>query len=808
MVSATMLDHVHVAVILSGLDGRIIDCNRHAEQLFGLPRGELVGTIGWQLSVEPVEAALQSEIARRLRAGRTWEGDFRVRRGDGSVVIVHAVDSGVFDDDGRLCGVVSISADVTDRRRAERAARVTEARKAAMLEAALDAVVSIDHHGRIVEWNSAAQATFGWRRDEVLGRLMHEVIVAPALRDRHAEGFSRHLRDGHRTLLDRRVELSAIRRDGSEFPVELAVTRVEGLDGPSFIAFLRDISGRARAQAERLELERREQMERTRLELMGRLGEILTVELDATERLQAIAAVLLPVFSDLCAVITPDGSGGVRFAALAHSGAVNDSVKEDGGGWSPLLHVEGTSADGVITAEAQIVEPITDEMLELAFPEPDARAVVRALDLKSVLLVPLPGLDGPVGALAFATSDPTRRYGSDDVALAEDIAWRFAPVVQSALRLEEERTIAETLQRSLLLQRLPDVPELDLAARYLPGTAGAAVGGDWYDVLPLPDGCVLLAIGDVVGHGVTAAATMGRARAATQLCALTEVEPGELLTRLNTFIGAAGDASMLTLFVALHEPFTGRLRYASAGHPPPLVTSGSGTARFLEGSHGPPLGADATHEYGQSIDRLGAGHRLVLYTDGLVERRDEPLDAGLRRLIAALDDGPDDLEALVAHLLDAMLPAGGATDDVAVLVARSAVHSERLDLVLPAEPEQLRVLRTRLAGWLERHGVDGETIFELNLAASEAAANAVCHAYGLKPGDFRVEVYWDDDAVVCVVTDRGRWQERPRDDDGRGLMLMQTLSDRVSIDTGATGTRVELRRRVAGRRDLDAQPSV
>jgi anti-sigma regulatory factor (Ser/Thr protein kinase) len=265
---------------------------------------------------------------------------------------------------------------------------------------------------------------------------------------------------------------------------------------------------------------------------------------------------------------------------------------------------------------------------------------------------------------------------------------------------------------------------------------------------------------------------------------------------------------MLTLFVALHEPFTGRLRYASAGHPPPLVTSGSGTARFLEGSHGPPLGADATHEYGQSIDRLGAGHRLVLYTDGLVERRDEPLDAGLRRLTAALDDGPDDLEALVAHLLDAMLPAGGATDDVAVLVARSAVHSERLDLVLPAEPEQLRVLRTRLAGWLERHGVDGETIFELNLAASEAAANAVCHAYGLKPGDFRVEVYWDDDAVVCVVTDRGRWQERPRDDDGRGLMLMQTLSDRVSIDTGATGTRVELRRRVAGRRDLDAQPSV
>ncbi|MBV8950662.1 MAG: SpoIIE family protein phosphatase, partial [Actinobacteria bacterium] len=690
------------------------------------------------------------------------------------------------------------------RRQAETQARVVEARKAAMVEAALDAVVSIDHEGRIVEWNDAAGATFGWRRDEVLGRQMRDVIVPPSLRLRHAEGFARHLRDGRRAVLDRRVEMVALRRDGSEFPVEIAVTRVEGSDGPLFIAFLRDISSRARAEAERLDLERREQVVRTRLELMGRLGDILTVDLDATERLQAIAAVLLPVFSDLCAVITPDGSGGVRFAALAHSRNVSD-VPSAVGEWSPLVQVEGTSADAVITAQPQIIEPITEEMLELAFPDPETRAMVAVLGLKAVLLVPLPGADGPMGALGFATSDPARQYGPEDLAFAVDIAHRFAPVVQSALRLEEERTIAETLQRNLLPQRLPDMPELELAARYLPGSAGAAVGGDWYDVLPLPNGSVLLAIGDVVGHGVIAAATMGRARAAAQLCALTEVEPGDLLTRLNTFMSTVGDASMLTLFVALHEPFTGRLRYASAGHLPPVVRSANGPLRFLESSHGPPLGADAAHQYGASFDALAPGEELVLYTDGLVERRGEPLDEGLRRLARAVHDGPGELEGLVGHLLDTMLPDGGAGDDVAVLVARSVADAERLELVLPAEPEQLRVLRRRLAGWLERHGVDRHTIFDLNVAASEAAANAVSHAYGLASGEFRVEAHWDDDVVVCLVSDDGRWQSRPRGDDGRGLMLMRTLSDGVDIRTDERGTSVELRRRVA-RRQPDLGP--
>ena len=959
-----MLDQVQVAVIVSELDGRIVDCNRHAEQLFGMPREEILGEVGLQYSAEPMERGLARAIANQLRTHQTWEGDFRLRRRDGSVVVVHAVDSGVFDDDGKLSGVVSIASDVTDRwralrrltaqeqlarllvtatdlgavsdrvleitrdrlewsfgalwevegdrlrcvgvsagervdpgfadetartllrrgqglpglvwearepsdivevatgplgartararrtglsravavplvggddvfgvlelmasgtepadadlvpslstlgiqlgqfvarRRAEEAARVTEARKAAMLEAALDAVVSMDHDGRIVEWNEAARITFGWSRDEVVGRTVQDVIVPSSLQQGHRTGLAKHLSDGRRTLLDRRVETIARRRDGSEFPVELTVTRVDGLDGPLFIAFLRDISERVKAEAERVELERREQSARTRLDLMAQLGDILTVDLDAAARLQAITAVLLPVFSDVCAVITRDAQGDVRFAALAHADDSKQSLIDSVGEWSALGRIFEASTDVAVAAQPRIIAPVTDAMLQLAFPDANERSVVRALQLKAVLVVPLPGDEGPMGALAFATSDPDRRYGDDDVALAEDIARRFAPVVESALRFEQERSVAETLQRSLLPERLPAMRELELAARYLPGTAGLSIGGDWYDVLPLPDGRVLLAIGDVVGHGVRAAAVMGRARAATQFCALTEVGPGELLTRLNTFFAAADDGSMLTLFVALHEPLTGRLHYASAGHPPPVVRGADGAIRFLDQIRGAPLGAEVGHGYGERVDELGPGASLVLYTDGLIERRGESLDVGFSRLGGAVQTGPDDLDALVEHLLGTMLPGEGATDDVALLVVRSVGAADRLDLVLPVEPRQLRILRSRLAGWLGLHGVDPETIFEVSLAVSEAAANAVSHAYGLEDAEFEVQVCWEDDVLVCTVSDHGRWRERPRDGNGRGLMLMRSLADRVDIDASSVGTRVSLRRRVGSR---------
>src|SRR5205823_651229 len=145
---------------------------------------------------------------------------------------------------------------------------------------------------------------------------------------------------------------------------------------------------------------------------------------------------------------------------------------------------------------------------------------------------------------------------------------------------------------------------------------------------------------------------------------------------------------------------------------------------------------------------------------------------GFERLRAAVVDGPEDLDAFLEHLLVRMLPDGGATDDVALLVVRSLSTPDWFEIVLPADPQQLRVLRARLGGWLERHGVDRETIYEVSLAVTEAAANAVAHAYGLEHAEFSVTACWEGDVLVCGVSDRGRWQTEPRDSNGHGLMLM------------------------------------
>jgi PAS domain S-box-containing protein len=960
---ATLLDHVQVAVIVTDLEGRIVDCNRYAAELFGTRLEQLVGAPSGELSLVPLDRDLVREIAERLVDGKTWEGDFRVRRRDGSDVFLRAVESGVFDDAGRLCAVVSIAADVTqprrasrrlvaqqeltralaaaadledasrrileiarerlewsfgalwevdgdalrcvevsaaddvdpsfaaetlaarlrrgeglpgrvwvsgealelvdvsddpgfprsararaaglgraiavpvtgtedvlgvlelfsvgtaptdadlvgalgafgiqlgqflERRRAQESVRVSEARKTAMLEAALDPVVSIDDHGCVVEWNGAAERTFGWRRDEAVGRPMHELIVPPARREAHRDGLRRHLEDGRRTLLDRRVETTARRRDGIEIPIELAVTRTEDLGRPMFTAFLRDMSARVRAEAERDELVQREHAARTRLELLTRLGDILTVDLDAAARLQAIASVLLPVFADVCAVITREAEGPIRFAALAHADpekqALIDSVLQ----WR-AFPVEGNVSPGVvITGEPVIIEEVAAGMFDAAFPDQHERAVISELDLRSVLVVPLVGGDGPIGALGFGSSDPDRRYGADDLALAEEIARRFAPAVEGAFRLDQERAVAETLQRSLLPEHLPAISELELAARYLPSAAGVSVGGDWYDVLSLPDGRVLLAIGDVVGHGVPAAAVMGRARAALQFCALAEIAPGELLTRLNTFFAAAEPgATMLTVFVAIYDPATGRITYANAGHPPPTVRLEDGGVRFLDEVRGAPLGADANHSYVECGESLPTGATVVLYTDGLVERRRESLDAGFARLLDALADAPVGVDDLLDHLVERLLSDTVPVDDVALVAFRPVGDAAHLQLTLPAQPRQLRVLRTRLAGWLARHGVAPDVVFDVNLAVNEAAANAVAHAYGLEDGVFDLDARFEDDTLVCTVRDRGRWRERPRDGDGRGLLLMHALTDGVDIEVGVDGTRVVLRREVS-----------
>jgi anti-sigma regulatory factor (Ser/Thr protein kinase) len=335
-----------------------------------------------------------------------------------------------------------------------------------------------------------------------------------------------------------------------------------------------------------------------------------------------------------------------------------------------------------------------------------------------------------------------------------------------------------------------------MAARYLPGGAGTRVGGDWYDTIPLPGGRVALVIGDVAGRGVDAAAMMGQLRSALRAYVLEGAMPGTALEQLNRFMLSLSWDSMATASVLLLEPATGRLTYANAGHPPAHVLSPDGVARSLTEPLGVPLGALDAVTYEPGTATLEPGATLVLYTDGVVEQRDELIDRGIERLETALiDGGPVDPEPLCERVLRGTIGRDGSNDDVTLLVVQaSALLGERLEMDLVGEPAALSAFRQSLRRWLSEAGAEDDEVQDIVMAVNEACQNAIEHAYGLTPEPFTVTLAAEDGEVVVTVRDRGGWRDRISDDRGRGLPLMRALMDAVEIEQRPSGSTVTLRR--------------
>ena len=366
---------------------------------------------------------------------------------------------------------------------------------------------------------------------------------------------------------------------------------------------------------------------------------------------------------------------------------------------------------------------------------------------------------------------------------------------------QREHTIAETLQRSLLPERLPRIEGLEIAARYLPAGRGAAIGGDWYDALELPDGRVALVVGDVVGHGLRAAAVMGQLRNAFRAYGLAESSPAEVMRRVNRLVMTAEDDVMATVLYLVLDRESGELSFASAGHPPPLVLADDGV-RFLEGGRAVPIGAVEPVLFREASAVLPPGAALLLYTDGLVERRDEPLERRLDALADAAGGAEEGLEGLCDAVLAGVIgPERMPSDDVALLAVRPRPVGERkVRFTLPAEPESLAGLRRRLGRLLHAAGADDAETYEITLTICEAAGNAIEHAYG--PGDatFEVEASLDADQVVATVSDHGQWRERRGAHRGRGLNIIEGLMDDVQVSTEGDGTVVRMKRRLGQHR--------
>ncbi|MGK5521095.1 SpoIIE family protein phosphatase [Micromonospora sp. URMC 107] len=409
-------------------------------------------------------------------------------------------------------------------------------------------------------------------------------------------------------------------------------------------------------------------------------------------------------------------------------------------------------------------------------------------------VLPLTGTTGErLGELRVWRPDGDGTY-TDEAALTQ-LARLVGVRLENAQLYEAEHRIATTLQHSLLPRSLPQLPGAVVASRYLPGSADVEVGGDWYDVIALGDDELVLAIGDVVGKGVRAAAAMGQLRNGLRAYVLEGFDPGESLTRLNRLVGTAEGRSFATVFCLWFSPRTGRLRYASAGHPSPLLIRGDDVAFLHDRALGPPVGAIPDTTYRTVEGALAPGNRLLLYTDGLIEDRQRGIDAAL----ATLRHDAATPGEHVTDLIDAVVErvAGRPLrDDVAVL-ALEAAELNRFALRLPADPTRLSLLRKRLEDFLVAHRVTETDLFDLTVAVSEAAANAIEHPVEPAEPTISVEVTISDRTVVATVRDSGRWRESTGSGfRGRGLSLIEALGE-LSVTRTAEGTEVTLRRRLA-----------
>ncbi len=676
--------------------------------------------------------------------------------------------------------------------RQEGALRSSEKRTRLILDSSRDGFISTDAQGRVLDVNAAGESLLGRPREELIGVPFQDLGV-PAEAHEQFEERRRALLEGARVDGTRHLALrvSIDRPDGTRLLGESMIWVVERDGEWIFNARLTDIGDRLREQQERERLvaaeAAREQAEHAaatiaRLQAVAdaalthrHLDDLLPAILQRTrEVMDADAAALL--------LLQDDGRLSLVFSDDAPQAQRPSRVRADAG------------VAGRVLASAGPVLVQNPTAAELADPS------ILDASISSILALALVSSGEVIGVIEIGVCPP-RSLSLDDVDLLRLTADRVALAIDHARAFGREHRIAETLQRSLLPQALPNVPGVVLGARYLPAAAESEVGGDWYDAIALPGGRILLVMGDVSGKGLAAASTLGALRNAIRAYALEGHGPAEIAERVNRFVLAEPSRDhMATLVLAVFDPVGGQLSWVNAGHPPPLTLNAEGEPAFLEGARSVPLGVLPFPGYVQDSVVVASGGAVVLYTDGLIERRGEHLETGMALLAGAASAGALDADALCDRLLAAAVPGGATSDDVALLVLCHVPLGARLELDLPSEPSALGSLRGLLRRWLEQSDASEPDVYSIVMACSEACTNAIEHAGAAAAETIAFAAVLHDGVVEVTVRDRGSWREyRPPSDQGRGLDLIEALMDDVTVETGDGGTTVTLRRRVAAR---------
>ncbi|HZU61987.1 MAG TPA: SpoIIE family protein phosphatase [Solirubrobacteraceae bacterium] len=420
--------------------------------------------------------------------------------------------------------------------------------------------------------------------------------------------------------------------------------------------------------------------------------------------------------------------------------------------------------------------------------------ILREKGIRSLLGVPLIVEGDLIGVLHVGSLTP-RTFGPRDLSILQVAAARAAPGIERARlysALEHEHTVAMVLQRSLLPTHLVDVAGISAAARYMP--ASYDVGGDWYDVFQLPRGRFGIVIGDVVGHGLKAAALMGQLRTALHSYAIEAHSPARTLQLVDRYMRTMVEPSMATAAYAVLEAETGVIQLASAGHLPPVIV-GPDSGRIIEVAPAPPLGAFPYGTWTEQETVLAPGETILFYTDGLVERPGIPLTESIN-LLLEITAGASSAEHACQLAVEQLIPTGRLRDDVALVAMHYGALPDSLNIRLPAEPDVLADVRQLLRRWLHRHGVLEPDAREILLAVNEACANAIEHAYSPAPAEFELEATDDHGQLEFKVKDEGSWRAPRGEGRGRGLKLIQTAMDEVEVDRSETGTTIVMRRRV------------
>jgi GAF domain-containing protein/anti-sigma regulatory factor (Ser/Thr protein kinase) len=429
--------------------------------------------------------------------------------------------------------------------------------------------------------------------------------------------------------------------------------------------------------------------------------------------------------------------------------------------------------------------------------------LLRQKGIRSLLGVPLL-VSGRVIGVLHVGSLTLRAFTDEERNLLQLAADRAALAIDHA-ELYEQRRLAEALQRTLLPQELGGFPGLEVTARYLPAAQGTNLGGDWYDLFPIGGGRVGIAVGDVVGRGLLAAALMAQLRTALRSYALDGHGPSEVVDRLNRMLAFLKPATMTTAAYLTLDPEHESVDVVSAGHMPPLVIAPDGTASYLDVSGGVALGVTRGARYRVQTHRIEPGSTLVLFTDGVVEVRGESLDVGLERLRRIAERGFGSVDALCDGVIEEMVADGRPADDVAILAVRLVPLGEELSTRWPAQAEALASVRHLLRRWLRHHGADDDEIYDITVGCQEACANAVEHAYAPGSEAFEVEARMIGRTVEIAIRDRGQWRRARGTHRGRGLPMMEALMDSVHVQHAADGTAVVLRREL-GRPGKEGRP--